>query len=114
MRSSTARGRAPRLEGPARPGGCAAQRERVPLAPVSYRRDALSEVPRLQRRWGIVWGAGAVLIGYLAGNSYAVVERTVGRGLAIAGAAVVVVALVVWRIRRHRSDTRTPEAAPGD
>ena len=60
---------------------------------------------------GIVWGTGVVLLGYLAGSSYAAVERTVGRGLAVAVAAVVVVALVVWRIRRHRSETRTTGAA---
>jgi len=60
---------------------------------------------------GIVWGTGVVLLGYLAGSSYAAVERTVGRGLAIALAVVVVVALVVWRIRRHRSETRTTGAA---
>jgi len=56
---------------------------------------------------GIVWGIGVVLIGYLAGNSYAAVERTVGRGLAIAVVGVVIVALVVWRIRRHRSEADT-------
>ena len=32
---------------------------------------------------GIVWGGGVVLLGYLAGNSYAAVERTVGRGAAL-------------------------------
>ena len=35
---------------------------------------------------GIVWGAGVVLLGYLAGTSYAAVERTVGRGVALAAA----------------------------
>ena len=53
---------------------------------------------------GIVWGAGAVLLGYLAGTSYAAVERTVGRDVAFAVAAVVVVGLVVWRIRAHRAE----------
>ena len=53
---------------------------------------------------GIVWGTGAVLLGYLAGTSYAAVERTVGRDAAFAVAAVVVVALVVWRIRAHRAE----------
>jgi membrane protein DedA with SNARE-associated domain len=53
---------------------------------------------------GVVWGAGVVLLGYLAGNSYAVIERTVGRGLAIGAAVIVVVALVVWRVRYHRSE----------
>lgn len=60
---------------------------------------------------GIVWGVGFVLLGYLAGNSYATVERTVGRGGAITVAAVVVVAVVVWRIRgRRRSSGRSADA----
>jgi len=60
---------------------------------------------------GIVWGAGVVLLGYLAGNSYAAVERTVGRGVALAVAGLVVVALVVWRVRAHRTERsgRTPK-----
>ena len=53
---------------------------------------------------GIVWGAGVVLLGYLAGNSYAAVERTVGRDVALAVAGIVVVALVVWQIRAHRGE----------
>lgn len=55
---------------------------------------------------GIVWGVGFTLLGYLAGNSYRTIERTVGRGAAIAVAAVVVLALIVWRIREHRSAHR--------
>ena len=50
---------------------------------------------------GVVWGAGFVLVGYLAGNSYKTLEQYVGRGSAVAVAAVVLVAVVVWRIRRH-------------
>jgi membrane protein DedA with SNARE-associated domain len=52
----------------------------------------------------IVWGAGVVLLGYLAGNSYAAVERTVGRGVGLAVAGLVIVALVVWRIRALRAE----------
>lgn len=52
---------------------------------------------------GIVWGAGYSLLGYLAGSAYAVVERTVGAGLAIAVAVVVVAAAAAWAWRRHRS-----------
>lgn len=63
---------------------------------------------------GVVWGSGVVLLGYFAGNSYAVVERTVGRGVAIAVATVVVVVLVVWRIRRYLGETRRSQAAPED
>jgi membrane-associated protein len=60
---------------------------------------------------GVVWGAGVVLLGYLAGNSYAAVEATVGRGAAIAVAAVVVVAVIVWRVRCHRSEASAPDTS---
>ena len=50
---------------------------------------------------GILWGAVVVLIGYLAGNSYAKVEQMFGRAAAIVVAALVVIAVVVWRVRRH-------------
>jgi membrane protein DedA with SNARE-associated domain len=51
---------------------------------------------------GLVWGSGCVALGYVAGNSYRTVEQTVGRGAALAVTAVVLLALVVWRVRRHR------------
>jgi membrane protein DedA with SNARE-associated domain len=51
---------------------------------------------------GLVWGAGSVLLGYLAGNSYTVVEHTFGRATALIAAALVVIGVVVWSIRRHR------------
>lgn len=54
---------------------------------------------------GIVWGVAVVLAGYLAGESYAKVEQTVGRGVAAAAAVIVLVALVIWRVGRHRRET---------
>ncbi len=51
---------------------------------------------------GLVWGVGYCLLGYLAGSAYLAVERQVGTGFAIAIAALVVAALVVWAVRRHR------------
>lgn len=59
---------------------------------------------------GIVWGVGYCLLGYLAGSAYAVVERTVGAGLAIALALVVIAAAVTWAIRRHRAAVRAPRS----
>ena len=38
---------------------------------------------------GLIWGTGFVLLGFLAGNSYAKVEKTVGRGAALAVLALV-------------------------
>ncbi|MDH6282930.1 DedA family protein [Prescottella agglutinans] len=51
---------------------------------------------------GLVWGIGFVLLGYLAGSSYAAVANTVGHTTALVVAAVAVVAVVVWRIRARR------------
>ena len=51
---------------------------------------------------GVVWGVGYCLLGYLAGSAYAVVERRVGTGLAIALAVVVLAAVIAWVVRRHR------------
>jgi membrane protein DedA with SNARE-associated domain len=53
---------------------------------------------------GVVWGTGAVLVGYLAGDSYQTVEKTVGRGAAVVVAVIALSALVVWQIRRHRAE----------
>lgn len=59
---------------------------------------------------GLIWGAGYCLLGYLAGSAYAVVERRVGAGLAIAIGAVVVAGLAVWAFRRHRSQASSSSA----
>jgi membrane-associated protein len=52
---------------------------------------------------GIAWGATAVTAGYLAGQSYHRVEKWLGRGAAGVVALVVVVAIAVWAVRRHRA-----------
>ncbi len=54
---------------------------------------------------GIVWGVGYCLLGYLAGSAYGAVERTVGTGLAVAIAAIVV-AIVAVLLLRHRLGRR--------
>jgi membrane protein DedA with SNARE-associated domain len=53
---------------------------------------------------GIVWGAVVVTAGYLAGRSYAQVEKTLGRDAALVVAGLVVVVVVIWQIRKHRSE----------
>jgi membrane-associated protein len=55
---------------------------------------------------GLVWGVGTVMLGFLAGNSYAAAERAFGRAVALILAAVAVSGLVVWYIRRRRRDRR--------
>lgn len=64
---------------------------------------------------GLFWGSVVVVGGYLAGASYGAVETALGRGGAIVVGVVVLVAVVVWRVRRHRSPSRgqaEPDAVP--
>jgi membrane-associated protein len=51
---------------------------------------------------GLGWGIGSVLLGFLAGNSYAAIENVFGRTVPIVVGVIVVAGLAVWRIRRHR------------
>jgi membrane-associated protein len=51
---------------------------------------------------GIIWGIGFCVLGYAAGSAYAVIERRVGTGVAIALAVVVVAGVAIWAVRRHR------------
>jgi len=53
---------------------------------------------------GLVWGIAVVIVGYLAGDAYTQVEHYVGTGAAIAVAIIAILALVVWQVRRHRSE----------
>ncbi len=64
---------------------------------------------------GLAWGVTFTLVGYLAGNSYHVVERRIGTAGAVVTVLVLLVALVVWhRSRRHRQrDADADAGAPG-
>jgi membrane protein DedA with SNARE-associated domain len=55
---------------------------------------------------GIAWGSTMVVAGYLAGESYHRVEKWLGRGAAVIVAIVVLVAIAVWAVRRHRREAR--------
>lgn len=55
---------------------------------------------------GLTWGTAFVLLGFVAGNSYELVAKTVGRDLAVGVVAVGVVAFIVFRIRRHARERR--------
>ena len=58
---------------------------------------------------GLVWGAGCVVAGYVAGSSYQKVAHWLGTGGAVGAVVVVVAFLVAWHVRRRRSDA-TPNA----
>ncbi|MFF2840838.1 DedA family protein [Paenarthrobacter sp. NPDC057981] len=55
---------------------------------------------------GLVWGIGFVLLGYLAGNSYDVVAKIVGRDITAVAVALALVAVVIWRVRSARRKRR--------
>lgn len=55
---------------------------------------------------GIAWGTTMVVAGYLAGESYHRVEKWLGRGAAVIVAVIVLVAIAVWAVRRHRKEAR--------
>jgi membrane-associated protein len=57
---------------------------------------------------GLAWGIGSVLLGYLAGNSYAAIEKTAGRAAALVVTMLVVAGLLAWRIRTWWRERRSP------
>ncbi|MEU5993149.1 DedA family protein [Spirillospora sp. NPDC047418] len=52
---------------------------------------------------GLLWGVGFALLGYFAGNAYSRIEHDAGRAAAIVIACVAVLAVIIWRIRRRRT-----------
>lgn len=60
---------------------------------------------------GVLWGSAVVTAGYLAGASYQKVEAVFGRDAAIIFGVVVVIGLVVWHLRRRRSEGDEESAA---
>ena len=63
---------------------------------------------------GFVWGIAFVCLGYFAGNSYARIEKAVGRDVALAILTLALVGFIVWRIRRSRSERDPETSAPDD
>ncbi|SDP62752.1 SNARE associated Golgi protein [Arthrobacter sp. ok909] len=53
---------------------------------------------------GLVWGAGFVLLGFLAGNSYEAAAQAVGRDMTAAVGAVAVILFFIWRVRKARRE----------
>src|SRR5215212_375713 len=63
---------------------------------------------------GAVWGVTFCLVGYLAGNSYEVIERQIGLWGAVATVALVVATVVVLHLRRRRAEARGDGDRDGD
>lgn len=59
---------------------------------------------------GTIWGITFVVLGYLAGRSYQAVAKTVGTDMAYIVGAIVVVAIIVWKIRQRRSERQVEGA----
>ncbi|WP_458249373.1 DedA family protein [Streptomyces sp. MAI_2237] len=51
---------------------------------------------------GVIWGVGNAVLGYAAGAAYQRAETLVGRSVALVAAVLALVALIVWRVRKHR------------
>jgi membrane-associated protein len=54
---------------------------------------------------GLCWGVGFVVLGYVAGNSYAVVARQAGQYVAIAAVAIAIAGATVWHLRKRSRAT---------
>ena len=52
----------------------------------------------------VLWSVVITLLGYVFGQSLPILVKWVGRSGTIFLIAAVIVALVVWRIRRHRKE----------
>jgi membrane protein DedA with SNARE-associated domain len=63
---------------------------------------------------GVTWGVGSVLLGYVAGNSYRAIEHTVGPVTAAIAALIVIVAIIAWVVRRHRTERRKDHVEQAD
>lgn len=64
---------------------------------------------------GVVWGAGFVLLGYTAGNSYEAVAKVAGRDVSATVAVLAVAGLILWRVRsaRNRRETKPGKTIEG-
>ena len=63
---------------------------------------------------GLVWGAGFVLLGFFAGNSYDAVAKAAGQDITAVIVVLGIVGLVIWHLRRSRRARREPEPAASE
>ena len=62
---------------------------------------------------GIAWGITFVVVGYVAGNSYEVVAKRIGRAGALIVGILVIIGLIAWKVRAHRA-ARTNNSVEDD
>jgi undecaprenyl-diphosphatase len=65
---------------------------------------------------GVLWATGSVLVGYLAGESWRVIERWIGRGALLIVAAVIIVLLAIRYARqaKGKSHEKAESSPRGD
>ncbi len=63
---------------------------------------------------GVIWGSVVVTAGYLAGASYAQVEKAIGRDGALIAFGVVLGAVAIWKWREHRPAALAPSSRASD
>ncbi|OJV56877.1 MAG: hypothetical protein BGO38_02695 [Cellulomonas sp. 73-145] len=63
---------------------------------------------------GIVWGSVVVSVGYLAGASYAAVEKKLGTDSALVVLGIVLVGLLVWHLRKRFTERRSQDTPAAD
>jgi membrane-associated protein len=57
---------------------------------------------------GLVWGCTVVVLGFAAGNSYAAVAHSLGRGAALVALGAALIAVLIWHVRRRRHERSSP------
>lgn len=63
---------------------------------------------------GLVWGAGFVLLGFFAGNSYDAVAKAAGQDITAVIVVLGIAGLIIWHLRRSRRARQEPEPAASE
>ncbi len=61
---------------------------------------------------GLIWGTGAVLLGYFAGNAYLAVAKNIGHNISLVIVAAAALAFVAWRVRKRKQARRCAKMGP--
>ncbi len=61
---------------------------------------------------GLIWGTGAVLLGYFAGNAYLTVAKAIGQNISLVIIAAAALGLLAWHVRKRRQARRYAKMGP--